>query len=113
MCRVPAADPSLPRALFPGILIQQHSGSFISLLLMTQNLMVLGRGSSAPRTGRSRPPSTSGNQMQRVVITQSCSIPGRKKKNPCHREALGAGLRSGFNGWAQRRWRGSLYKSME
>lgn len=41
--------PFLPRALFPGILIQKHSGSFIFLLLMTQNQTVLGRGrSSAP-----------------------------------------------------------------
>lgn len=49
MCRVPAADPSLPRAFFPRILIQKRSGSFISLLLMTQNQTVLRRGrSSAP-----------------------------------------------------------------
>lgn len=33
----PCCRPFLPRALFPRILIQKLSGSFISLLLMTQN----------------------------------------------------------------------------
>lgn len=39
------------------------------------------------------------------------STPG--SKNPCHPQALGAGLRCGFNGWtqwSQRWWRGNLYK---